>query len=132
MADQNVEVARLQKEIREYLGLDDEHLMFEYNEESGRVKLDLITINPRHNQSFLFHTVRSASRTEALREMLNYIQHQRERENSYTIQWSVRGKNILHTSYFRARNVYEALDKLNYGRDMSTINVYSVVLNPIS
>jgi len=28
--------------------------------------------------------------------------------------------------------MYEALDKLYFGRDMNTITVFSVVLNPVS
>jgi hypothetical protein len=38
----------------------------------------------------------------------------------------------LNTSYFRASNVVDALQKLYYGRDMNTITVFSVVLNPVS
>ena len=50
----------------------------------------------------------------------------------FTIQWIARGEKELNTSYFRAANVYSALDKLYYGRDINTITVFSVVLNPAS
>lgn len=125
-------LAKLQEEIREYLGLAPDNLIFEFNEQQGKVKLDLITINPKHNQSFLFHSVVGVDKTEAASKMLDYLKHYKDKENSYTIQWAKRGENELHTSYFRAKNIYQALDKLYYGRDMNTINVYSVVLNPIS
>ena len=56
----------------------------------------------------------------------------KERESSFTIQWAVRGENHTHTSYFRAKNVMEALDKLFFDRDPNSITVFSVLLNPIS
>lgn len=52
--DIHIEGARLQKEIINYLGLNDSELVFEFGSQDGKVKLDLITINPRHNQSFYF------------------------------------------------------------------------------
>ena len=60
--------------------------------------------------------------------MRNY----KERTSSYTIQWSARGDIGLQTSYFRAKNIMEALDKLFYDRDPNSINVFSVMLNPIT
>jgi hypothetical protein len=96
------------------------------------VKLDLITINPRHSQSFLFHSEKAADKVDALRKMLDYVKNYKEKENSYTIQWVARGEHELHTSYFRAGNILEALEKLYYGRDRNTITVFSVVLNPVS
>jgi uncharacterized membrane protein len=64
--------------------------------------------------------------------MLWYVQDYKEKENSYTIQWVAKGETELNTSYFRAGNIMDALQKLYYGRDMNTITVFSVVLNPIS
>ena len=43
-----------------------------------------------------------------------------------------RGEGSLQTSYFRAKNVLEALDKLFFDRDPNSITVFSVTLNPIS
>lgn len=132
--DQHIEIARLQKEISKYIGgLDAESLIFDYHQLDGtKLKLDIITVNPIHRQSFLFHTVEGFDKVDALIKMLKYVQTYKEKDSSYTIQWSLRGETELHTSYFRAKNVWEALDKLIYGRDMNSIIVYSVVLNPIS
>lgn len=66
------------------------------------------------------------------RKMLEYVKNYKEKENSYTIQWVARDEHELHTSYFRAGNILEALEKLYYGRDRNTITVFSVVLNPVS
>ncbi|HLP10688.1 MAG TPA: hypothetical protein VK177_02090 [Flavobacteriales bacterium] len=131
--DQHVEIARLQKEISKYIGgLDPESLIFDYHQLEGKVKLDIITVNPIHRQSFLFHTVDGFDKIDALFKMLKYVQTYKEKDSSYTIQWSLSGDPELHTSYFRAKNVWEALDKLTHSRDMNAIIVYSVVLNPIS
>ena len=107
-------------------------LVFEYTTLDNKVKLDLITINPRHNQAFLFHSETGADKVHALTKMLAYVQSYKEKENSYTIQWVAKGGTELHTSYFKAGNILDALQKLYYGRDMNTITVFSVVLNPIS
>ena len=130
--DVHIELAKVQEEIQSYLGLSNGSLVFNFSMVEGKHKLDLITINPRHNQSFLFHTVTSYEKLDALKMMLKYVKYYREKDSPYTIQWTVKGEKELHTSYFRASNVYEALDKLYYGRDMNNITVFSVVLNPMT
>ena len=132
LSEMHVEAARIQQEIKDYLGLRTSDLVFEYTNTDGKVKLDLITVNPRHNQAFLFHSETGSDKVEALKKMLVYVQSYKEKENSYTIQWVVKGGKELHTSYFKAGNIMDALQKLYYGRDMNTITVFSVVLNPIS
>ena len=132
LSDMHVEAARVQQEIKNYLGLRTSDMVFEYTTVDGKVKLDLITINPRHNQAFLFHSETGADKVDALRKMLDYVQSSKEKENSYTIQWVAKEDKELNTSYFRASNVLDALQKLYYGRDMNTITVFSVVLNPVS
>ncbi len=132
--DRNVEIARLQKEIGDYIGMGQDSLVFNYEQDKAakRTKLHLITLNPRHNQSFLFQATEGTDKLDALEQMLDYVRNYKDRTGSYTIQWSARGKNDLHTSYFRAKNVQEALDKLFYDRDPNSIIVFSVILNPIS
>ena len=130
--DKNIEIANLQGEIGKYIGLGQNSLIFNFEEGARSVILRLITANPRHNQSFLFHTVEGSSRIEALKEMLEYVENYKEAESSYTIQWSLKGENSLHTSYFRAKNILGALDKLYFERDPNSITVFSVMLNPIS
>jgi hypothetical protein len=132
LSEMHVEAARIQQEIKDYLGLRSSDLVFEYTNADSKVKLDLITINPRHNQAFLFHSETGSDKVDVLKKMLSYVQSYKEKENSYTIQWVVKGGKELHTSYFKAGNIMDALQKLYYGRDMNTITVFSVVLNPIS
>jgi len=131
-SDVHVQCANIQKEIESYLGIKEGSLIFEYQSFEGLVKLDLITVNPRHNQSFLFHSVKAYDKVDSLNKMLDYVKNYKEKESPYTIQWMARGSKELHTSYFRAKNIYDALDKLYYGRDMNTITVFSAVLNPVS
>ncbi|MDO6389174.1 hypothetical protein Q4E40_03475 [Pontibacter sp. BT731] len=128
----HVESARIQKQIENHLGLSGDSLLFEFRKLDNKVRLDLITVNPRHHQSFLFHTEVGYDRVDTLRKMWDYVQSYKEKESPYTVQWMARGDKELNTSYFRARNMYEALDKLYFGRDMNTITVFSVVLNPVS
>jgi hypothetical protein len=128
----HVESARVQQEIKNYLGLRSSDLVFEYSIQDGKTKLDLITVNPKHNQAFLFHSETGTDKLDALKKILFYVQNYKEKELSYTIQWVAKGAKELHTSYFRASNVMDALQKLYYGRDMNTITVFSVVLNPVS
>jgi len=130
--DKHIETANLQMEIGSYIGLGQNSLIFHFDEEPNRVVLRLTTANPRHNQSFLFHTTESTSKVEALRLMLDYVKSYKEAESSYTIQWSLKGENQLQTSYFRAKNILGALDKLYYDRDPNSITVFSVTLNPLS
>lgn len=130
--DKNIEIANLQSEISKYIGLGENSLVFHFEEQRRSSVLRLITVNPRHNQSFLFHTVEASSKVESLRLMLEYVKNYKEEESSYTIQWTVKGDNNLHTSYFRAKNILSALDKLYYDRDPNSITVFSVMMNPIS
>jgi hypothetical protein len=132
LSEMHVEAARIQQEIKDYLGLRTSDIVFEYTSIDGKVKLDLITINPRHNQAFLFHNETGTDKIDVLKKMLTYVQSYKEKENSYTIQWVAKAGKELHTSYFKASNIMDALQKLYYGRDMNTITVFSVVLNPIS
>lgn len=128
----HIEAARIQQQIKDYLGLRTSDLIFEFGTIDGKSKLDLITINPRHSQSFLFHTEIGSDKVDTLRKMWSYVQNYKEKENSYTIQWVSKSESELHTSYFRAGNILDALEKLYYGRDRNTITVFSVVLNPVS
>ena len=130
--DIHVESVRLQKKIESHLGIKGSELSFEFVSNEGKTKLDLITINPRHNQSFLFHSEWGIDKLDALRKMLEYVKSYKDKYNSYTIQWIAKGETELHTSYFTASKMYDALDKLYYGRDINTITIFSVVLNPVA
>lgn len=130
--DVNVNIAKLQKEIAEKLGLASENVIFDFSNIESLVKLDLITINPRHEQSFLYRTEKGIDKVETLQKMLDYVLINNKEDNHYTIQWVQNGKSDLHTSYFRAKNIYEALDKFYFNRELNTYNVFSITLNPVS
>ena len=131
-SDIHVESAKIQNEIKNFLGLRSDEVIFEFSNSEGKVKLDLITINPRHNQSFLFKTILGFDKTDVLHKMLDYVRTHKDKEGSFTIQWMMKGMNELQTSYFRAKNMYDAMDKLYYGRDINNITVFSIVLNPVA
>jgi hypothetical protein len=130
--DKNIEIANLQSEIGKYIGMGQNSLIFNFEEHARVVVLRLITVNPRHNQSFLFHTCEGVTKVDALKNMLEYVKSYKDEDSSYTIQWTLKGENNLHTSYFRAKNILSALDKLYYDRDPNGIIVFSVMMNPLS
>lgn len=125
-------IITLEKKVKEYFESESTEVIIEFQEKNGKMKLNLITINPKHDQSFLFHSTLGIDKVDAMVKMWDYVKDYKAKENSYTIQWKVMGMKELQTSYFSAKNIYEALDKLNYGRDMSTLMVFSIVLNPVS
>lgn len=127
-----IEIAKYQKEIESYLSLGNTSVIFDFDEIGSAMRVHVITINPRHNQSFLFHSIDGHDKLDGLKKMLDYVKTYKERENSYTLQWTLKGQNELNTSYFRAKDIPEALNKLFYGRDPNSVTIFSVVLNPIS
>jgi hypothetical protein len=122
----------IEKKISQILELPVNQLIFNYKQNESIVCLDLITINPNHKQSFLFHSVKAIDKNEALEKMLDYILKYHQTENSYTIQWLKIGDKTLNTSYFRSKNIYGVLDKFYYERDLNSYKIYSISLNPIS
>jgi len=130
--DSQVNVAKLQGEVATLLGIKQDHLIFSYKQKENIIKLDLITINPQHDQSFLFHSIKAINKEEALMKMKEYIEIHYSSEDSFTLQWIKVGEQKLHTSYFRAQNMYEVLDKFYYERDLSSYRIFNISLNPIS
>ncbi len=122
----------IEKKIAQILELPVSQLIFNYKQNESIVCLDLITINPNHKQSFLFHSVKAIDKNEALEKMLDYILKYHQTEDSYTIQWLKIGDKTLNTSYFRSKNIYGVLDKFYYERDLNSYKIYSISLNPIS
>ncbi|MEM6264392.1 MAG: hypothetical protein AAGI38_17895, partial [Bacteroidota bacterium] len=96
--ENTAEFLRLQKAISRRLGLDMNNLIFEYQLIGDLYQLNLVTVNPRHEHSFLFHTSSGNSKQEALQHMLDYVSLSHRQEHSYTVQWSKTGTSELHTS----------------------------------
>jgi len=132
MTDKNIETARLQREIEQYIGLGPNSLVYNFGENDGKTTLHLVTVNPRHTQSFLFHSEEGYDKQDTMKKMLKYVRSYKDKESSYTIQWRHADGETLQTSYFSAKNVQSALDKLFYDRDPNSITVFSVIMNPIT
>lgn len=130
--DQNIEIARIQKSISKWMELSLDKLVFDYTQDGDQVKLNLITINPRHDETFLFHTTEGGDKLTALQSMLEYVEMKHAKKQSYTVQWAQKGTADLQTSYFRARSMYEVLDKFFHGRNAEEYTVFSIQLNPIA
>ena len=125
-------VEEIQKKISQSLGLKDDQVVFEFNKMPDYVDLDLFTINPIHKQQFFFHSTEGRDEIEALELMLKYVKNQLIIEDSFTIQWKLKGSTEIHQSHFRAKNMMDALDKFYFGRSISSITIYSIVLNPLA
>ena len=121
---------RIENERRGYFGTH----QIEFIEEriEGVIEVALVTTSSHHWQKFLFHKARGAFRQQALESLLDYIREHKAKECTYTIQWRALNSTDLHTSYFSAPNIQAALDKFFFGRDVHSITVFSVSLNPIS
>jgi len=130
MTDKNIEIANIQREIEQYIGLGPNSLIFNFSENNGKTILHLVTLNPRHNQSFLFHDEEGYDKVDVMKKMLKYVKNYKDKESSFTIQWRQTKEDVLNTSYFSAKNVQSALDKLFYDRDPNSIMVFSVIMNP--
>lgn len=122
----------LRREIEGYFNLDPKNLEFVFSPNEDEIVLNLFTIGTKHQQKFLFHSAKGGTHIEALVNMLEYLRGSKSFENSYTIQWSIKGDSSLHTSYFRASDIFQALEKFSFARDKNTMVVFSVTLNPIS
>ncbi len=130
--DKQVRIEEIQEKIREKLGIEKNYISFEFHQMPNYVDLDLMTTSPIHKQSFLLHSSEGRDKIEALELMLKYVNNQLYIEDSYTIQWKLVGSDKIHQSYFRAKNIMDALDKFYFGRSVNSVITYSVQLNPIS
>lgn len=130
MTDKNIQISQIQNEIEEYIGLGINSLVYNFDEHNNKTILHLVTLNPRHNQSFLFHLEEGYDKIDVLKKMLKYVKSYKDKESTYTIQWKKASDNTLQTSYFSAKNAQGALDKLTYDRDPNSITVFSVIMNP--
>lgn len=130
--DKNIEIAKIQEEISKYIGLGANSLIYNFSETDNKTVLHLVTLNPRHSQSFLFHSEEGYDKIDVLKKMLAYVKSYKEKESTYTIQWKKAKTGTLETSYFSAKNIQNALDKLMYDRDPNSITVFSIIMNPIT
>ena len=121
---------RIENEIKRYFGTHQVEFIEENQE--GVIEVALVTTNAQHGQKFLFHKSKGAYRQQALVALLDYIREHKAKECTYTIQWRAINDKVLHTSYFCAPNIQAALEKFFFGRDVHSISVFSVSLNPIS
>lgn len=128
----NSELEKIHVQIAKMLGLSRELLTFHYSNEDGKTTLQLATMNPRHQQTFLFHTTQGFGEMDALNKMQEYVQENKNTRSTYTIQWAMEGINDLHTSYFTGKNIYQVLDKFYFGKAITSTIIFNISLNPLS
>jgi len=125
-------VTECQQKIQKWLGIPDECIQFQEENFGPTASVKIITTNSKHHQSFLFHEFEGIDLLEAYQKAIHYLENYYPTSNTYTLQWVKIGENELQTSYFRARNMQEVLDKFSFHRDLNQYNIYSITLNPIS
>ncbi len=128
----NSELEKIHISIANMLGLSRDLLSFNYKTEDGKTTLQLATSNPRHQQTFLFHTTTGFGEMDALNKMEEYVTENKNTKSTYTIQWAMTDKNELHTSYFTGKNIYEVLDKFYYNKAITGTIIFNLSLNPLS
>jgi len=128
----NKELEKIHEEIGKMLGLERELLSFNYSGNDGKTILELATKNPRHQQTFLYHTTTGFGEMDALSKMEEYVKEHKNIKSSYTIQWAMTDNNELHTSYFTGKTIYEVLDKFYYGKAITGTIIFNISLNPLS
>lgn len=72
--DNHVRIAELQQYIKDGIGIDKNNILFEFEDKDGQTKLEVITINPNHKQSFLYHTEEGKDKIEALEKNVGLCQ----------------------------------------------------------
>ena len=122
----------IKNKIAQSLNIELDQMVFDYHQMPDYIDLDLFTINKVHKQQFFFHSSEGRDKIEALELMLKYVKNKLFIEDSFTIQWKIKGETEIHQSYFRAINMMDALDKFYFGRSVSSIVIYSIILNPIA
>tara|TARA_B100001564_G_C20559792_1_gene633192 strand:+ start:216 stop:608 length:393 start_codon:yes stop_codon:yes gene_type:complete len=130
MIENSENIERIENEIKEYFG--SHQIEFIEEKQEGIIEIALVTKSTNHGVKFLFHKSRGAYRQQALVALLDYIREHKAKECVYTVQWRAINDNELHTSYFSAPNIQAALDKFFFSKDLHSITVFSVSLNPIS
>lgn len=93
-----LEVSRLQREIASYLSLGATEVIFDFEDLGKGIRLNVITVNPRHNQSFLFHFVEGYDKVDCLKQMYEYIRTYKEKRilTQYNGQYEMRMNCIHH------------------------------------
>lgn len=126
----------LEENIRRLL--EDARIYFDYSlvqpvgdSRQPLIKLDLITINPQHNQKFLFHSLQGQSKIELLEQMINYIQHYKKQLESYEIEWiDAQQPDKVQVSWFRGNDIFDVLNKFYYDKEKSRFRILKIKLMP--
>ncbi len=131
----------LENKVREIL--NDTQIYFDYNivpnnvneneHDLPLIKLDLITINKEHNQKFLFHSVKGASKIGILKEVITYIQEYKERSESYEIEWiHLKQPEKTQVSWFSGNDILDVLHKFYYNKEKTQFKIFRLKLMPMA
>ena len=103
-----------------------------------RLKLNLITYNPKHNTHFLLFSIieNTEDKLELIKQMYEHVYTLRttlaEKDSpyvSYTIEWYCDKTQKRIKSSFYGETIEQVLIKFNYNHD-KPLTIYSMQLNP--
>ena len=107
---------------------------FQWSHTHRYLTLDLITFNPEHKNYFLLHSIckeaednHSNTYVEILNKMIEYIKEKQKTNFNYTIEWNYKDTNeSIKNSYFSGQDMTQILNKFFYGKDISSIVIYTI------
>jgi hypothetical protein len=114
--------------------LPEVHLYFDYEEDDdGMTELSVVTISKTHGERFLFHKVLAPSREKSLKKMMAFVQsNYKKNSEHYEIVWTKKGTGSSQKSWFYGTSFLDVIDKFFYMKDTSEIQIFSIIMSPIS
>jgi len=100
-SDTHVEAARIQQQIKDYLGLRTSDLIFEYRSWKGGPSWTLSPSTPGTTSRVSFSFEKGSDKVDALKKMWSYVRTIR-RKKTRIHSMGGQKRPELHTSYFRA------------------------------
>ncbi|ETO35421.1 hypothetical protein RFI_01642 [Reticulomyxa filosa] len=113
---------------------------FRYSYQGHKVRVQLVTFNPKHRSTFLVHELECQTRYNALTDMLQYVKDRvRDEEKCYSVTWKMKESALTTKVKRTSQNFREAdasSDKASEKTNSSNSDSYdgksSVVINDIN
>ncbi|ETO17450.1 hypothetical protein RFI_19872 [Reticulomyxa filosa] len=68
---------------------------FRYSYQGHKVRVKLVTFNPKHRSTFLVHEIECKTRFEALTDILQYVKDRvRDEEKCYSVTWKMKENGL--------------------------------------
>lgn len=124
----------VQTEIARILDIKPELLIYEFKQDKQQKhRLELVTISPNtHKTRFLFHATVADTPGAALDAMFEYVTKHHQQQDTWQVRWHNPSNKNIEVSWFRASNIFEALQKFYHDKEIAEYKIYEVSLRPYS